>query len=115
MSGQPTVKRVRLAELMAMISLGTDLGMGQPMEHVLRQSLIALRLAESPVTDPGRLAGEGTIDQVLGDLAELRLLGADTVVLDPFSGDPRETLRPEDAWQTLATVWARTRHLREQP
>jgi alkanesulfonate monooxygenase SsuD/methylene tetrahydromethanopterin reductase-like flavin-dependent oxidoreductase (luciferase family) len=76
---------------------------------------IALRLAESPVTAPERLAGEGTIDQVLDDLAELRLLGADTVVLDPFSGDPRDTLRPEDAWQALATVWARTRHLREQP
>ena len=29
-----------------MMSLGTDLGMGQPMEHVLRQSLIALRLAD---------------------------------------------------------------------
>ena len=29
-----------------MISLGTDLGMGQPMEHAMRQSLIALRLAE---------------------------------------------------------------------
>ena len=29
-----------------MISLGTDLGMGHPMEHMLRQSLIALRLAE---------------------------------------------------------------------
>jgi probable F420-dependent oxidoreductase len=76
---------------------------------------IALRLAGSPVTAPERLAGEGTIDQVLDDLAELRLLGADTVVLDPLSGDPRETLRPEDAWQALATVWARTRHLREQP
>ena len=38
--------RVRLAELIAMISLGTDLGFGQPMEHVMRQSLIALRLAE---------------------------------------------------------------------
>ena len=37
---------VRLAELVATLSLGTDLGMGQPMEHVLRQSLIALRLAE---------------------------------------------------------------------
>lgn len=37
---------VRLAELLATLSLGTDLGMGQPMEHVLRQSLIALRLAE---------------------------------------------------------------------
>jgi len=76
---------------------------------------IALRLTQSPVTAPERLAGEGTIDQVLGDLAELRLLGADTVVLDPFSGDPRETLHPQDAWQALATVRARARHLREQP
>jgi hypothetical protein len=46
MSAQPTRTGVRLAELIAMISLGTDLGMGQPMEHVMRQSLIALRLAE---------------------------------------------------------------------
>jgi HD-GYP domain-containing protein (c-di-GMP phosphodiesterase class II) len=30
----------------ATLSLGTDLGMAQPMEHVLRQSLIAMRLAE---------------------------------------------------------------------
>ena len=37
---------VRLAELLAVLSLATDLGMGQPMEHVLRQSLLALRLAE---------------------------------------------------------------------
>jgi HD-GYP domain-containing protein (c-di-GMP phosphodiesterase class II)/DNA-binding CsgD family transcriptional regulator len=46
MSAPPTATRVRLAELVAMISLGTDLGMGQPMEHAMRQSLIALRLAE---------------------------------------------------------------------
>ncbi|MFZ1286122.1 MAG: HD domain-containing phosphohydrolase [Candidatus Phosphoribacter sp.] len=37
--------RVRLAELVATISLGTDLGLGQPMEHVIRQTIIALRLA----------------------------------------------------------------------
>src|SRR5258705_6798321 len=37
---------VRLAELMAALSLGIDLGFGQPMEHVLRQCLIALRLAD---------------------------------------------------------------------
>ncbi|MFC1405564.1 MULTISPECIES: HD domain-containing phosphohydrolase [Streptacidiphilus] len=37
--------RVRLAELLAVLSLGADLGMGQPMEHVLRQCLVALRLA----------------------------------------------------------------------
>ena len=38
--------RVRLAELVAALSLGIDLGFGQPMEHVLRQCMIALRLAE---------------------------------------------------------------------
>ena len=37
---------VRLAELVAALSLGVDLGFGQPMEHVLRQTLIALRVAE---------------------------------------------------------------------
>jgi len=35
-----------VAELVAALSLGIDLGFGQPMEHVLRQCLIALRLAE---------------------------------------------------------------------
>ena len=38
--------RVTLAELLAVLSLAADLGMGQPMEHVLRQCLISLRLAE---------------------------------------------------------------------
>ena len=37
---------VRLAELVASLSLGIDLGFGQPMEHVLRQCLIALGLSE---------------------------------------------------------------------
>jgi HD-GYP domain-containing protein (c-di-GMP phosphodiesterase class II) len=37
---------VRLAELVGALSLGIDLGFGQPMEHVLRQCLISLRLAE---------------------------------------------------------------------
>jgi HD-GYP domain-containing protein (c-di-GMP phosphodiesterase class II) len=39
--------QVRLAELVAALSLGIDLGFGQPMEHVLRQCLIALRIAEA--------------------------------------------------------------------
>jgi HD-GYP domain-containing protein (c-di-GMP phosphodiesterase class II) len=39
-------ERVRLAELVAALSLGIDLGFGQPMEHVLRQCRIALRIAE---------------------------------------------------------------------
>jgi HD-GYP domain-containing protein (c-di-GMP phosphodiesterase class II) len=44
--GEPAAQRVRLAELVAALSLGIDLGFGQPMEHVLRQCLIALRLGE---------------------------------------------------------------------
>lgn len=36
---------VRLAELVAALSLATDLGLGQPQEHVLRQTVIAKRLA----------------------------------------------------------------------
>ena len=42
---------VRLAELVGALSLGVDLGFGQPMEHVLRQCLIALRLAERSQLD----------------------------------------------------------------
>lgn len=38
--------RVGLAELVGALSLGIDLGFGQPMEHVLRQCWIALRVAE---------------------------------------------------------------------
>src|SRR5438093_9024041 len=43
---QGDTSRARLAELVAALSLGIDLGFGQPMEHVLRQCLIALRIAE---------------------------------------------------------------------
>ena len=74
---------------------------------------IALRLTEAPVTAPvsggDRLAGHGTIDQIMADLGQLYSLGADTVVLDPFNGDHRETTQPERAWRTLATVAERAR------
>jgi len=43
---EPEAPEVRLAELLAALSLGIDLGFGQPMERVLRQCRIALRLAD---------------------------------------------------------------------
>jgi hypothetical protein len=46
LSAEADRAHVRLAELVAALSLGVDLGFGQPMEHVLRQCLIALRMAE---------------------------------------------------------------------
>src|SRR5262249_44841071 len=42
----PAPAVLRLAELVSALSLGIDLGFGQPTEHVLRQCLVALRLAE---------------------------------------------------------------------
>ena len=45
-SGRGERGGVRRAELVAAISLGADLGLGQPMEHVLRSCALALRLGE---------------------------------------------------------------------
>jgi HD-GYP domain-containing protein (c-di-GMP phosphodiesterase class II) len=41
-----TATSVRLAELVATMSLAADLGLGQPMKHCLQQTVIALRLAD---------------------------------------------------------------------
>ncbi|GAA4053488.1 LLM class flavin-dependent oxidoreductase [Nonomuraea soli] len=65
---------------------------------------IALRPTAAPATDGERLAGVGTLEQILDDLDQLRLLGAETVVLDPYHADPEETRRPQEAWQALTAV-----------
>src|SRR5262249_44511974 len=39
--------RVRLSELLAALSLATDLGLGQPMEYLLRTCTLSLRLADA--------------------------------------------------------------------
>ncbi|MEV6864359.1 TIGR03619 family F420-dependent LLM class oxidoreductase [Streptosporangium subroseum] len=65
---------------------------------------IKLRLTDTPLTAEDRRAGEGTLGQVSADLEELREFGAETVVLDPFGGDPEETRHPERHWSALATV-----------
>ncbi|HXD65439.1 MAG TPA: HD domain-containing phosphohydrolase [Solirubrobacteraceae bacterium] len=84
--------KVRLAELVAILSLGTDLGMAQPMEHALRQSLIALRLAECLGLDES----ERVVVYYVGLLAwvgchvdayeQAKWFGDDTV----FKGDARQ-------------------------
>src|SRR5687768_9485765 len=91
MSARSTGPRVRLAELVAMISLGTDLGMGQPMEHVMRQSLIALRLAERLGLDEkasGRLLRR--VD-LLGRVSRRRIRAGEVVGDDmALKGDARQ-------------------------
>src|SRR6266849_2479140 len=38
---------IRLAELVAALSIATDLGMGQPMEYILRSCVLSVRLGET--------------------------------------------------------------------
>src|SRR5437868_4667907 len=43
---EPPTDGVRVAELVATLSYAADLGLGQPMAHCMRQTVIALRLAD---------------------------------------------------------------------
>jgi hypothetical protein len=70
---------------------------------------ISLRLTSSPAGESDRLAGTGSLEQILDDLSELERIGADTVVLDPYHDDPDETRRPEVAWRALTAVATRWR------
>ena len=38
---------LRLAEAVAVLSLATDLSMGQPLEHGLRTALVSVRMAQA--------------------------------------------------------------------
>src|SRR5687767_13679315 len=44
---QPASQPLRLAELIASLSLATDLGMGQPMEQALKTCLLSMMAAKS--------------------------------------------------------------------
>lgn len=82
---------VRLAELMAALSLATDLGMGQPMEFALSACILAVRLAEKC----------GYSEEALREVyyqALLRYIGcnAETDWLASIVGD-EQTLRSEIA------------------
>jgi len=52
---KPPEKGVRLAELIAALSLATDLGMGQPMEKAMRGCLLSLALARRMDADADTL------------------------------------------------------------
>ena len=79
---------VHLAELVAALSLATDLGVGQPMEHVLRTCLLALEL--------GRLLGASDDEMAeIYDVALLRHLGCvgDAHEASLFFGDELDARR----------------------
>ena len=59
---------VRMAEVLAALSVATDLGTGAPIEHMQRSTAVALRLGERLGLDPAQL-------QVLHDVALLSYVG----------------------------------------
>ena len=65
---------------------------------------IRLRLTGSPLADEARVAGEGNLDQVRGDIEALEALGARYVLLDTYADDPEATHDPEVAWRMLTTL-----------
>jgi HD-GYP domain-containing protein (c-di-GMP phosphodiesterase class II) len=73
---------LRLAEVMAAMSLATDVGMGQPMEQGLGVCLVAVRFGEGLGLDDGEL-------RRLYDIALLRHIGctAETVGFASIMGD----------------------------
>ena len=60
---------VPLAELVAALSLATDLGVGQPMEHALRSCLLGVRLGENLGLDESELVHVYYGDELVRSLA----------------------------------------------
>ena len=67
---------------------------------------IFCRLTESPLPEDERIAGEGTLDQVRGDLEALQAMGAEYAVLDTKRNSPTalSPLHHEEAWRTLTIL-----------
>ena len=69
--GAASSGRLRLAELIAALSLAIDLGLGQPMAHVLRTCLLAVRLGRAlglvPAVRRGRVIVKPAIDRLMAN------------------------------------------------
>ena len=67
---------------------------------------VLCNLTDSPLPEDKRLAGEGTLDQVRGDLEELQQMGAEYVLLDTKRSSPTENSpRHHDAaWRMVTTL-----------
>jgi HD-GYP domain-containing protein (c-di-GMP phosphodiesterase class II) len=110
-TNQPGEGPLRLAELTAALSVATDLGMGQPMEHALRSCVLALRLGELL----GMSAGER---REVYYQALLRYIGcnAQTYEMADRFGDElalRRDFATVDTGQAAAVVALALRHVRQ--
>lgn len=100
----PATGPLRLAELVAALSLATDLGTGQPLEHALRTCLLSLELSRRSGVGADRLADVYYLSLLrfvgcTADASETAAMaGGDDIALiaemsPAFMGSPSEQLR----------------------
>lgn len=65
---------------------------------------IRLHLTDSPLPEDQRVAGEGSLEQVHRDMAELESLGCAYVLLDTYRDDPDAVKHGEASWRMLADM-----------
>lgn len=65
---------------------------------------IRCHITDAALPDDGRFLGEGSFDQIRGDLDDLQRLGCEHVVLDTFHDDVRATRDPRKAWDAITLV-----------
>ena len=65
---------------------------------------VKLHVTGSPMPEEERVVGEGTLDQIHRDMAELESIGCEYVLLDTYLDDPEALRKPEDAWKLYADM-----------
>lgn len=70
----------------------------------LAPRLLCVRLTDEPLPDDERRPGQGTLEQIHGDLAALRELGAEHVLFDTYQGTPGTLVAPEKDFETLRVL-----------
>lgn len=65
---------------------------------------IKLQLSDGALHEDTRVAGQGSLEQVRGDLRALEEMGCPYVLLDTYYDDPEATRSHEPAWRLLRTA-----------
>jgi len=87
--GYPRLKEIALAE-------------GRPVPDLAPR--ISVQLASESVSEYGRVAGQGTLKQIKGDLDALSAMGATYITLDTYSGDIANLKDLDRHFETLLAV-----------
>jgi probable F420-dependent oxidoreductase len=75
---------------------------------------IKLHLTDSPRPEDQRIAGEGSLDQIRRDLADLQELGCSYVLLDTYRDDLEAVKNNEEAWRFLTVLAERALDLKNE-